>query len=370
MEGNIKLEDVENFDEVKAEIVSKLVALQEAPVREEKPLIYHLDVSAMYPNIILTNRLQPPAVVDGATCAACVYNPSHQPDKAKSCQRVMEWQWRGEYFPASKSEYLQARAQLEAEPATDEWGNVVRFSELREMEQANKIKARLKVISQRGYKKVHVTKTELREAIICQRENPFYVDTVKAFRDRRYVYKGKTGMWKGKLKEAEKEGNGEKMKEAENMVVLYDSLQLAHKCILNSFYGYVMRKGSRWFSMEMGGVVTHTGANIIQQARVLVEQIGRPLELDTDGIWCILPGSFPENFTFKGANIKKGKYEISYPCVMLNADVHDNYTNHQYDTLTDAQGKEVDFRTDVKNQRTPATEEFKRHSECSIFFEA
>ena len=26
------------------------------------------------------------------------------------------------------------------------------------------------------------------------------------------------------------------------MLVLYDSLQLAHKCILNSFYGYVMRK--------------------------------------------------------------------------------------------------------------------------------
>lgn len=26
------------------------------------------------------------------------------------------------------------------------------------------------------------------------------------------------------------------------MCVLYDSLQLAHKCILNSFYGYVMRK--------------------------------------------------------------------------------------------------------------------------------
>ncbi len=30
--------------------------------------------------------------------------------------------------------------------------------------------------------------------------------------------------------------------EAGDMVVLYDSLQLAHKCILNSFYGYVMRK--------------------------------------------------------------------------------------------------------------------------------
>lgn len=117
----------------------------------------------------------------------------------------------------------------------------------------------------------------------------------------------------------------------QDMVVLYDSLQLAHKCILNSFYGYVMRKwvldfvlicsnpilnyflammvgdylcywncrGARWYSMEMAGVVTYTGAKIIQNARLLVNKIGRPLELDTDGIWCALPGSFPENFTFK-----------------------------------------------------------------------
>ena len=33
------------------------------------------------------------------------------------------------------------------------------------------------------------------------------------------------------------------MKRANGMVVVYDSLQLAHKCILNSFYGYVMRRG-------------------------------------------------------------------------------------------------------------------------------
>ena len=60
------------------------------------------------------------------------------------------------------------------------------------------------------------------------------------------------------------EGNALKAQEAADMVVLYDSLQLAHKCILNSFYGYVMRKGARWYSMEMAGVVTHTGAGIIQ----------------------------------------------------------------------------------------------------------
>ena len=31
---------------------------------------------------------------------------------------------------------------------------------------------------------------------------------------------------------------------------------------------------SRWFSMEMAGIVCYTGANIIKQARELVEQIG------------------------------------------------------------------------------------------------
>lgn len=49
----------------------------------------------------------------------------------------------------------------------------------------------------------------------------------------------------------------------------------------------------------MAGVVTYTGAKIIKKANKLVEKIGKPLELDTDGIWCALPGSFPENFIFK-----------------------------------------------------------------------
>lgn len=65
---------------------------------------------------------------------------------------------------------------------------------------------------------------------------------------------------------------------------------------VHSFLSY---RGARWYSMEMAGVVTYTGAKIIQNARLLVEKIGKPLELDTDGIWCALPGSFPENFTFK-----------------------------------------------------------------------
>ena len=39
------------------------------------------------------------------------------------------------------------------------------------------------------------------------------------------------------------------------------------------------------YSMEMAGIVCYTGAGIIKCARELIEQVGRPLELDTDGIW-------------------------------------------------------------------------------------
>jgi hypothetical protein len=40
----------------------------------------------MYPNIILTNRLQPSAIVNDEHCAACDFN---QP--GKNCLRQMEW---------------------------------------------------------------------------------------------------------------------------------------------------------------------------------------------------------------------------------------------------------------------------------------
>jgi hypothetical protein len=44
--------------QVKRDIVEKLASLRDCPNRLETPIIYHLDVAAMYPNIILTNRLQ------------------------------------------------------------------------------------------------------------------------------------------------------------------------------------------------------------------------------------------------------------------------------------------------------------------------
>lgn len=292
----------------------------------------------MYPNIILTNRLQPSAMVDDSTCAACDFNQSKN-----NCKRKMEWVWRGDYNPATKGEYDRARDQLSLERFEGGLG----FHQLSEAEQAKHVATRLKQYAKNAYNKSKVTQEVTRKDTVCMRENDFYVNTVRDFRDKRYVLKKLTKVWGGKVKKAT---DPVSKKDAEDKALVYDSLQVAHKCILNSFYGYVMRKGARWRSMEMAGIVTKTGADLIVQARKLVEQIGRPLELDTDGIWCILPQSFPDVFNFKTTS--GSKFKLEYPCIMLNADVHNNFTNHQYQTLKD-----------------PRKRMYETRSECSIYFE-
>lgn len=62
VEEGIPMDDVTNFDEIVEDIQDKLADLRDTPARLENPIIYHLDVGAMYPNIILTNRLQPSAM--------------------------------------------------------------------------------------------------------------------------------------------------------------------------------------------------------------------------------------------------------------------------------------------------------------------
>ncbi|KAI9929220.1 DNA polymerase epsilon catalytic subunit [Aspergillus wentii] len=348
VEEKKSMDDVVNYDEVKGQIAKNLLDLKERPHRDEVPFIYHLDVASMYPNIMITNRLQPDSMIQESNCASCDFNRP-----GKTCDRRMPWAWRGEFLPAKRDEYNMIRQAVANErfPGKTKLSPMRAFADMSIEEQASIVKKRLQDYSKKIYHKIHDSKTMEREAIICQRENPFYVDTVRDFRDRRYDFKGKQKVWKNKTDSLKSSGApaGE-VDEAKKMIVLYDSLQLAHKVILNSFYGYVMRKGSRWYSMEMAGVTCLTGAHIIQMARELVDRIGRPLELDTDGIWCMLPGSFPENFSFTLKNGKK--LGISYPCVMLNHLVHGKYTNHQYQTLVD-----------------PERFKYNVYSENSIFFE-
>ncbi|XP_053980973.1 DNA polymerase epsilon catalytic subunit 1 [Hylaeus volcanicus] len=348
-EEKVPIDMVTNFNEVVEEIKVKLEALRSQPLRLENPVIYHLDVGAMYPNIILTNRLQPSAMVNETVCAACDYNKP-----AALCQRNMKWMWRGEYLAASLSEYQRIQQQLETEkfPPKFPGGPRRAYHELSHEEQAAYEKKRLTEYCKKAYKKVKVTRTEERTQTICQKENSFYVDTVRAFRDRRYEYKALTKVAKQQVAAAVAKGDAGDIKSAKSREVLYDSLQLAHKCILNSFYGYVMRKGSRWFSMEMGGIVCYTGAHIIMKAREIIEKVGRPLELDTDGIWCVLPASFPDNVVVHTTHPKKSKLAISYPNAILNFMVKDQFTNDVYHELVN-----------------PENLTYKIRSENSIFFE-
>ena len=219
-EEGVPVDQVTNYKEVCDEIKKALADLRDRPNRLENPLIYHLDVGAMYPNIILTNRLQPPALIDEETCASCDYNELDAP-----CRRKMDWMWRGDYYPANKNETSRVRQQLETEKFMHQ-GQMVPYHKLNENVRADKLKSRVTEYCRRAYKKIKVTKEERRENIICQRENSFYVDTVRAFRDRRYEFKGLLKKAKKKLEEAQKKGDPTEIKDVNGLVVLYDSLQL------------------------------------------------------------------------------------------------------------------------------------------------
>ena len=110
IESGAKVEEVENYEEVKADVIAKLEHLKTFKIHESEPLIYHVDVAAMYPNIILSNRLQPVAIVNEQICAGCVFNKDEN-----NCKRNLEWQWKGEMFPLSKKEFEQVKNQLEYE---------------------------------------------------------------------------------------------------------------------------------------------------------------------------------------------------------------------------------------------------------------
>lgn len=97
VEEKIPLAEVLNFEEVVEQVQEALQKLHDTPSRMETPVIYHLDVGAMYPNIILTNRLQPSAMVTETDCAACEFN---RPDA--KCKLPMDWLWRGEMMPATR----------------------------------------------------------------------------------------------------------------------------------------------------------------------------------------------------------------------------------------------------------------------------
>ncbi|KAK0468513.1 ribonuclease H-like domain-containing protein [Armillaria novae-zelandiae] len=73
-ESKLSMDVVTSYDEVKAEIQAALEVMSDNLKCMDNPLIYHLDVAAMYLNIMLSNRLQPDSMVDESVCAVYDYN--------------------------------------------------------------------------------------------------------------------------------------------------------------------------------------------------------------------------------------------------------------------------------------------------------
>ncbi|KAM0047211.1 putative DNA-directed DNA polymerase [Helianthus debilis subsp. tardiflorus] len=74
-----------------------------------------------------------------------------------------------------------------------------------------------------------------KQAYVCAKTRLMLILSV-AFVRRKDEYKGLNKVWKGKSSEEKASGNPIKIQEAQDIVVLYGSLQLTPKCILNSFY--------------------------------------------------------------------------------------------------------------------------------------
>ncbi|KYF39384.1 DNA polymerase family B protein, partial [Toxoplasma gondii ARI] len=388
-------EDFPDWQVHRQDILERLTSLRDSRVLRCLPVIYHLDVSAMYPNIILTHRLQPPAMVDEEYCSQCPFSK-----EAPQCQRRMTWRRKLEVSPAEKGHILPLQQKLQMKlfdvassdrrekqqspkeearededtESEEEWdeegakkkrgrGGFARseeteaarasrktWTELTEKQKHMELIKVVKDFSLKAYKKTKVQKEVDQEAIVCQRENPFYVDTVRAFRDRRYIFKRRLKAAERLREKLEKEGGSfQEKKDADDVILLNDSLQLAHKCILNSFYGYVKRDAARWYSMQMGAVVTKAGADIIQGAKNMIDGLGVTMELDTDGIWCMLPHKFPQKYMFLDKTGKEFRFE--FPTTILNQDVHRRYTNDQY----------LDFDEDSRT--------FKRQTRNEVYFE-
>jgi DNA polymerase epsilon subunit 1 len=112
----------------------------------------------MYPNIILSNRLQPSAIVNKDACAACSFNKDAETNK---CQRKMAWKWRGELYKATKADVQQIQRELEA-PAhrynsrDAESGEITRmpWKELGEKEKHDLLIKNVRTYSTKAYKRV------------------------------------------------------------------------------------------------------------------------------------------------------------------------------------------------------------------------
>lgn len=254
--------------------------------------IYHYDVKAMYPSIILTYKLQPHAVrTEGPCCDDCV---------------SMTWEWKARVYDMSPREYEERVSSRCKEDVTK--------SEL-------VAKCREVMRSDKKKKPLSDHNRDV-EVWVCQRETPFFVNVVQELKDVR-------DNCKAKLKREQRKPDGERDPE---VVAWYDNLQLSYKTVLNSCYGWLKMKGNRWGegATVTAALVCARGRDIIRRADEALDGFSLRLNRDTDGTFRRVPRGFPVELPLTKRN--GDAVTLDFANCVLNHMLEEEFANARYVT--------------------------------------
>lgn len=310
---------VVNKLDVVDDIKRALTNLMNVPggVYQGRGQIWKVDVKAMYPNIILTFKLQPYAIVSPNECQNCKFNTG-------DC-------WLDEEFTKI---YTIILADEEIVNRAKESLKLSRGKSLAEITLEY-----LKAAKKNGKRVPKLTEeiTKREKVRFCQKAHDFFVQCVDYFKQLRYDYKQLTSAVNDKIKELKKakdtlppESFAQQLKDLESAKDYYYNMQLAFKVILNSFYGYLSKSGSRLYSIGTAGTICSIGEQIITFTKDGISGFTSILEIDTDGCNILVPDAFPTELK-NGIKLEDGStLDFNFLIEYINWISKDKFTNQNY----------------------------------------
>lgn len=325
-----------NKDKLEKFIISRFEQLKKELVKKGDhyfwkgfPVIIHVDVASMYPNIIINFNLQPWAVVTEKDCTKCKYKYNKE-NKEPPCWVDIRWNAAYDVIKATEDERIKAEKEIE---------EYLEKNEDIDDEMIKKIYG--KYVKS---KKKNVTYKFPVVSRFCQKKNRTFVDTVKNSRDGRNKFKyqmrnadkdieKKEGLKKSELLKEELQKIEEEISKIALKKGYARNMEKGLKVLLNSFYGYMKSRGARFWSMDVAGATCMKGQEIISFAIDFCNKIAINIEIDTDGLWTALPSIIPINieieYSYTDANGKiiQKSDEINIFNEMLNEIIKEKFTN-------------------------------------------
>jgi DNA polymerase elongation subunit (family B) len=300
-------------------------------------LIIHVDVSSMYPSLILTYNLQPHAVVNETICNACPY---HYKENEACCW--IELPWNAMYDVILMPRDLKKRVD---EMITNDMKpeEVIKFYK-------EKLSEAIKNKETPKQQRKNATFKCPKISRICQKAHKdAFIGMVDDFRKERFKYKAGEKVMNKKADEIRKTWKNKEMSndakkeldKTEIKAIYNRNVQLAYKVILNAIYGWLWSAGARLLSIDVTGCTTMAGQKVIKWTIKSIDGFTLAIELDTDGSFNAIPVDFPlevvMKYKDKNGNDVKSKFNLFSS--VLNHDVKEeftNYNNYEWDETNQA----------------------------------